>query len=130
MTEHPRDQNVTSFEGTIMLNCTATGFPAPTITWFHNNTMEDNTSYTSGMINNYTTRSTFILSIPATSDSMYLCRAAINGYDDVDSSRITVLVQGESLFFLIIGDCIYENTGISLQYTLPHIICTFIKLLL
>ena len=111
MTEHPRDQNMTSFEGTIMLNCTATGFPAPTITWFHNNTMEDNTSYTSEMINNYTTRSTFILSMPATSDSgMYLCRAAINGYDDVDSSRITVLVQGEYCFCFFLLVTAYAKT--------------------
>ena len=99
VTEHPQDQNVTSFEGTIMLSCTATGFPAPTITWFHNNSMEDNTSYTSEnlMINDYTTRSIFIMSLPATSDSgMYFCRAAINEYDqEVDSSRVTVLVQGQ-----------------------------------
>ena len=96
-TEHPQDQNVTSFEGTIMLSCTATGFPAPTITWFHNNTMEDNTSYTSEMINDYTTRSSFIMSMPATIDSgMYFCRAAISVHDqEVDSSRVTVLVQGQ-----------------------------------
>ena len=100
MIEHPQDQNVTSFEGTIMLSCTATGFPAPTITWFHNNTMEDNTSYTSEMINDYTTRSSFIMSMPATNDSgMYFCRAAVDGYDVTDSNTVTVLVQGE--------DCIY-----------------------
>ena len=33
---------------------------------------------------------------------MYLCRAAITGYDDVDSSRITILVQGEYCFFFLL----------------------------
>ena len=98
MIEHPQDQNVTSIEGIIMLNCTATGFPAPTITWFHNNTMEDDTSYTSEMINVYTTRSIFIMSMPTTNDSgMYFCRAAVDGYDNVNSNTVTVLVQGECI---------------------------------
>ena len=96
VTEHPRNQNVTSFEGNITLSCTATGFAAPTITWFHNNSMEDNALYTSEMINAYTTRSTFIMSMPATSDSgRYFCRAAVDGYDEVHSSRVTILVQSE-----------------------------------
>ena len=78
----------------------ATGFPAPTITWFHNNSMEDSALYTSEMINAYTTRSIFIASMPATNDSgVYLCRAAVDGFDDVDSSRVTVLVQGEYIMF-------------------------------
>ena len=35
------------------------------------------------------------MSMPATNDSgMYFCRAAIDGYDDVDSNTVTVLVQG------------------------------------
>jgi hypothetical protein len=96
VTEHPRNQNVTSFEGNITLSCTATGFAAPTITWFHNTSIENNALYTSEMINAYTTRSIFIMPMPATSDSgLYFCRATINGYDEVDSSRVTILVQGE-----------------------------------
>ena len=96
VTEHPRNQNVTSFEGNITLSYMATGFAAPTITWFHNNSMEDNALYISETINAYTTRSTFIMSMSATSDSgLYFCRAAIDGYDEVDSSRVTILVQGE-----------------------------------
>ena len=36
------------------------------------------------------------MSMPATSDSgLYFCRAAIDGYEEVDSSRVTILVQGE-----------------------------------
>ena len=92
--EHPQHQNVTSFEGIIMLSCTATGFPAPTITWFHNNSMEGNTS--AQRINDYTTRSIVTISMPATNDSgMYYCTAAVDGFNDVDSNTVTVLVQGE-----------------------------------
>ena len=79
-----------------MLRCIATGFPAPTITWFHNNSIEDNSSYTSEMINDYTTKSIFVMSMPETNDSgMYFCRASVDGYDSVDSNTVTVLVQGE-----------------------------------
>ena len=96
MIEHPQDQNVTSFEGAINLTCIATGFPAPTITWIHNDTLENSTSYIVEEINVYTTRSTFMMSMAETNDSgMYFCRAAIEGYDDVDSNMATVLVQGE-----------------------------------
>ena len=95
--EHPQDQNVTSFEGTVMLVCIVTGFPAPTITWFQNGTLvEDSTLFTSVEDNVYTTRSTFMKSMAETNDSgMYFCRASIDGYDDVDSNMATVLVQGE-----------------------------------
>ena len=128
MTEHPRDQNVTSFEGTITLSCIATGFPAPIITWFHNNSIEDNLSYRSENINDYTTRSTFCMPKPATNDSgMYFCRASVDGYDAVDSNTVTVLVQGEhcinymtlylteSNVFLYIIVCLYFD-----MKNLPH----------
>ena len=101
VTEHPPDQNVTSFEGTIMLSCTATGFPAPTITWFHNDTLENSVFYTTEDINCYTTRSTFIKLRAETNDSgTYFCRAEINGYDSVDSNEAIVLVQGEFPIFI------------------------------
>ena len=59
--------------------------------------MESNSSVQ--RINDYTTRSIFIISMPATNDSgMYYCRAAVDGYDDVDSNTVTVLVQGEDCF--------------------------------
>ena len=96
--EHPQNQNIIGFEGTVTLNCTATGFPAPMITWFHNDTLENSISYTAEAINVYTTRSTFefMMSMAETNNSgTYFCRAAVDGYDDVDSNMATVLVQGE-----------------------------------
>ena len=96
VTEHPQDQNVTGFEGTIMLSCTATGFPAPSITWFHNGTMENSTSVMAEDINFYTTKSTFSRTMAETNDSgEYFCRAEIDGYNSVDSNKAMVLVQGE-----------------------------------
>lgn len=97
VTEHPQDQNVTSFEGTIVLRCTATGFPAPLITWFHNNTLESNTSnIMEENVNVYTTRSTLTIPMAERNDSgEYHCRAAIEGYNDIDSNPAIVLVQGK-----------------------------------
>ena len=105
VTDHPQAQNVTSFEGNITLTCLATGFPAPRITWFHNNTMEDSSVYTSETINVYTTRSTLVKSMAETNDSgVYFCRVAIDGYDDVDSNTLTVLVQGEFYYKRRLGN--------------------------
>ena len=96
VTHHPYPQNVTNFEGMINLNCTATGFPSPTITWFHNNTLEDNVFSLTQAINGYTTRSVFTKSMAETNDSgVYFCRSTVDGYDDVDSDSVTVLVQGK-----------------------------------
>ena len=101
VTQHPHAQNVTNSEGTITLMCMATGFPAPRITWFHNNTMEDSSVYTGEAINVYTTWSTLVKSMAETNDSgEYFCRAAVDGYGDVDSNTVTVLVQGK--FFMYI----------------------------
>ena len=103
VTEHPQDQNVTISKDNITLNCTATGFPSPTITWFHNNTLEVNTFYISEAINAYTTRSTFTKSMAETDDSgAYFCRAVIDGYDDVNSDTVTVLVQGDLIYLLLL----------------------------
>lgn len=96
VTEHPQDQNVTIFEDNIMLTCTANGFPPPTITWFHNNTLEVNSSFITAEFNTYTSRSTFTKSTIGTNDSgTYFCRAIIDGYGDMNSDTVTVLVQGE-----------------------------------
>ena len=96
VTGHPQDMNVTIFEDTIILTCTATGFPSPTITWFHNGTLDILGSYTTVAVNVYTTRSTFMKLSPMTNDSGgYFCRAAVNGYDNANSDVAIVLVQGD-----------------------------------
>lgn len=82
-----------------MLTCSATGFPAPVVTWFINNTMKDSSSYVTETINFYTTSSIFVKAMAEANDSgIYSCRAATDGYDNVDSNMATVLVQGKYLF--------------------------------
>ena len=101
--DHPQAQNVTSLEGTIQLSCTVAGFPSPAITWFHNNTLEDSNLSTTEAINVYTTRSTFIRSIAVLNDSgAYFCKAAVDGYNDLDSNTVIVFVQGEHQFLYIV----------------------------
>ena len=96
VTGHPQDMNVTISEDTIILTCTATGFPSPIITWFHNDTIDTIGSYVTIAINDYTTTSTFMKMSPMANDSgRYFCRASIDGYDDANSDVVTVLVQGD-----------------------------------
>ena len=99
VTADPEAQNVTSGEGIIQLSCTASGFPPPTIVWFHNSTIEDFESFfTEENLNFYTTRSNFTMSVSSLNDSgSYFCRAIIEGFDDVDSKSVIVLVQGQCI---------------------------------
>ena len=101
--EHPQAQNVTSLEGTIQLSCTVAGFPSPAITWFHNNTLEGNNLSTTEAVNVYTTRSTFIRSIAVLNDSgAYFCKAVVDGYSDLDSNTVIVLVQSKHQFLYVV----------------------------
>ena len=96
VTGHPQNMNVTIFKDTIILTCTATGFPSPIITWFHNGTLDILGSSTTVAVNVYTSRSTFMKLSPMTNDSGgYFCRAAVSGYDDTNSDVAIVLVQGD-----------------------------------
>jgi hypothetical protein len=111
VTEHPQPQNVTSLEGTIHLSCTVVGFPSPAITWFHNNTLENNSLSTTDAINDYTTRSTFIRSMAELNDSgAYFCKANVGGYRDLHSNTVIVLVLGEYQFPLVYISCIVHNS--------------------
>ena len=93
---------MTSFEGTIMLSCEATGFPAPVITWFHNDTEVNNTSYTSEEVNIYTSRSTLTRTMPERNDTgEYYCQASVDGYEEVNSDTALVLVQGKHYSMLL-----------------------------
>lgn len=98
ITKDPQDQNVTSFEGIIILSCEATGFPAPVITWFHNDTEVNDTTYTSEQVNAYTTNSTLTRMMPDSNDTGdYYCQASVEGYEEVNSDTALVLVQGKHL---------------------------------
>ena len=99
VTGQPQDMNVTILNDSIILSCTATGFPPPNITWFHNGTLDAIGSYATDIVNDYTSRSTFMKLSPMTNDSGgYFCRAAVNGYDNASSNIVTVLVQGDQYF--------------------------------
>ena len=112
VTDHPQDKNVTIFEDSVILTCTAVGFPSPTITWFHNGSVEVNSSYITENVNYFTTRSTYS-KLRAESDDTggYFCVAAIEGYDNVNSNTVIVLVQGEKIshFDLLFAILIYIN---------------------
>lgn len=90
-TEHP----TTSCDGAIMLNCTATGFPAPTISWFHNGSLENSTLYTNIASDLYTTESILLKPVRGISDfGAYHCKASVNGNDSVDSTVAMLSSQG------------------------------------
>ena len=95
MTDHPADLNVTRLKDNITLVCTAVGFPAPEVTWFHNGTLESNDSYITDVINAYTTSSSYVQLIADTDDSgSYYCQVTVDGYSAITSDTVTVLVQG------------------------------------
>ena len=82
-------------EGTIQLTCVATGFPPPTISWFHNNTLEDENFYLTEDVNFFMTRSNLTKSMAQLNDSgSYLCRVFIDGFDEIVSNTAVILVQG------------------------------------
>ena len=107
----PQNQNVTAFEGMVLLNCSVSGFPIPSITWWHNNkevmeqvprvnisTVEYNESSTDPTQFGQAL-STLMIGRPNVNDSGdYACRAtipSITSYAPVTSDNATVLVQSE-----------------------------------
>ena len=107
----PQAQNVTDFEGVIVLSCNVSGFPIPSITWLHNNTevieevprvnistVEYNES-SADPAHFGQAFSTLMIGIPNVNDSGdYTCQAAISSiasYDPVTSDNVTVLVQSK-----------------------------------
>ena len=107
----PRAQNVTEVEGVIMLTCNVSGFPVPSVIWWHNNTevteelpgvdistVEYNVG--SGDPTQFgRALSTLMIGTPNANDSGdYACRAAISSiasYAPVTSNNATVLVRSE-----------------------------------
>ena len=81
------------------LECTAEGFPAPSIQWYHNNTMISNSS------NRYIVDTTSMNSITSilrvimgdfTDSGLYHCEANSSEFvDNVNSDVVTVSIVGE-----------------------------------
>ena len=98
----PLSVNVSIEVDNITLNCTARGFPIPTITWTHNGTLltsmdADEVSIVTmdtGMLR--TVRSTLVIySALANNTGDYACIASSPIYSDVTSTTARVLVQGK-----------------------------------
>ena len=103
MIENPQDQNVTSFEGTIVLTCVAAGEPIPSITWFQNGTVisDNQDNETSIMIEesplNRSVSSILTITMAMVNNSgIYHCNisSSVEYFTDVMSGIALVLVQG------------------------------------
>ena len=95
---HPKNQTVALSSRFFTLNCSATGFPAPTaVTWFHNGSQLQTIAPSNGLINNYTISSIAEIGITGLSTTgTYFCRAELNGHESVDSNPAFVVVAGMS----------------------------------
>lgn len=92
--EAPRDTNVTITEE-LVLDCTASGFPVPLISWIHNGTVIDPEESDQGIIIQ-SRRITSTLRVTSTTLSHsgdYVCSAASPSFNTVTSQPVLVLVQ-------------------------------------
>ena len=97
---HPQNTNV-SIHDDFTLSCTASAFPLPNITWFHNSSLVVETSLITifQTTTNRTFTSTIMTANATSSDSgTYVCRASAppgTDFNTTDSNSALVLVQGE-----------------------------------
>ena len=92
--------NVTSVEDDIVLSCSATGFPTPSITWQHNGSLVTEMGHVeiNETMSFYQRNSTLIVRTAMTNDTgNYSCTAtsSLTFYHPVTSEVVLVLVQGE-----------------------------------
>ena len=96
--------NVSAGE-TFMLTCRASGYPIPTILWFHNRSLLDETEETNINISMQTFENTRLVSSVLTihearlnNSGNYSCtaRSDIADYQEEDSVEVEVVVQGMS----------------------------------
>ena len=100
--EPPMDMNVTTTED-IILTCTASGYPAPAISWTHNGTTvnESISINITEQDGDRMTMSTLTVTGADFNDSgQYECFATIpiGSFQTVESGPVLVLVQGKHLF--------------------------------
>ena len=104
----PMDMNVTTTED-IILTCTASGYPAPSISWTHNgtNVSESISINITEQNGERMTVSTLTVTGADFNDSgQYECFATspIGSFQTLESGPVTVLVQGKHLFLLLEQD--------------------------
>ena len=92
------DLNVTTSEN-FTLMCNATGYPVPSILWFHNGTAVNESSRITIVPQSSSRVSLSVLSVStamATDSGMYTCNASSPEFQTVSSGTVNVLIQGES----------------------------------
>ena len=106
LTEEPHDTNVTRTE-TLMLFCSADGFPTPMIVWFHNGSAVGNSSRITiiDSLTGVTVTSMLMVMTTTFSDSgNYSCEATSPVFDDIMSRETLVFVQGKPRqYFGVVG---------------------------
>ena len=99
----PMAMNVTTTED-IILTCTASGYPIPSISWTHNDTAVNESISISITEQDRVTMSTLTVIGAVVNDSgQYECFATspIGNFTVERSGPVTVLVQGKHLFLLL-----------------------------
>ena len=97
----PVDINVTSIQDDIILTCSASGYPTPSILWTHNATTVSDTDNRTSITEQFGVRSimsTLTVMTAMTNDSgMYECivTSPVAEFEPVNSGPGTVLVQGK-----------------------------------
>ena len=119
----------------VTLECSATGFPAPSITWQHNRTIISETSRVriSSTASYFQTTSTLTVTMSMTNDSgRYFCTAtsSVTVFDSVNSTEALVLVQGQGKLFFNINysqkiALVYLDISVNLCYTLVLLFVLF-----
>ena len=94
---NPMPVNVTRLQDNIVLTCSATGFPVPSITWYHNDTLVVATMTSPrivGIPTRYEISSTLTITSANTNDTGdYYCNIT-NSVGTLSTSVALVLVQG------------------------------------
>ena len=120
---HPQSGNV-SINDDFTLSCTASAFPLPDITWFHNSSLiaEDNrTTINQTRPTVRAVASTITIENATTSDGgTYVCRVDApmgTDFNETYSDTAVILVQGTSLLFVLL--CLWRHPDSSdLPFTL------------
>ena len=129
----PSAMNAT-LSGSFTLVCSASGYPVPTIEWTHNGTLvnEDRVTISPQLITSRPVMSTLAVSMAAINDSGdYTCivTSSIGDFQNIAAGPVTVLVQGETRFFLHPYSVSLATVGLLLIHpTHVHISTTMLSL--
>ena len=97
--------NVTTSEN-FTLMCNATGYPVPSILWFHNGTAVNESNRITITPESSSRVSFSALSVSAamaTDSGTYTCNASSPEFQTASSGRVNVFIQGEYIYFSIMN---------------------------